>query len=1187
MPSPTSEQQAAIEHPGQLLVVAGAGAGKTRTLVERCVARLTDETNPVAPDRMLMVTFTKAAAAEMRHRIRARLEEALAAAGPGGRLEETIALLDSARISTIHSFCLDLVRENFHELDLDPRMTPLLPEQRRALVERTLDELISGHYERGGAVCDFIGGWAGGREEILREWAVKLHNYGQTLRSPEKWLAGQTACFQNPSPEAWEKWFAQELPEWAGEWAAQAWLRPGISEVEGARERLDALQWAGSRERSGGLLRELIEACEEKAFKKKGGDQVKTLRSGAEFLASVCPAGGSDPLVEDWEWCRRPMLALLEFTREFWMEFARVKREAGLIDFQDMEQFALRLLWDENQGAVTPLAESWRARLEMVLVDEYQDVNEAQDAILQAVSRERDAANRCLVGDVKQSIYRFRLADPRVFLGYQADWAAGDGGRVVNLSDNFRSHESLLHFVNSLFRDVMRAKIGGVHYSPEVELRFGAAESRAEHRTVEGGEPRVELIVRLDKGKSGGGTAEPVESEPDSEGGSEAVESAAGVEAEALLIGRRLRALRQEGWAASSHGQPVDWRDMVILLRAPGKKRETFAKVFHQLGIPLETSRAGFLDSSEVLDLQSLFLILDNPLQDLPLLAVLRSPFGGFSSPELVEIRLSRREGPFWTALQVYRATGGDEALRARVGRFAQAHEAWRHRVKQQPLSVCLESILDEAFYREWLEGEDRPAERLANVREFARLTREFDPFQREGLFRFIQFFEKQRELEAVIEPAFTRDGNAVRLMSIHQSKGLEFPVVVAADLGKAFNLDDLNRVILLDETMGLCPMTRPPGGGRAYPSLAHWLGRRRQRREALGEELRLLYVAVTRARDRLILAGAAAAKKVDGEWAERVRSLSTEGWIEAAGSPMDWIGCWLAGQLGAGTPSLPSNGKNALLFWEIVDDVQLPRSGAIPIPSVAEIVTGAPELDYDTLRDLERRLSWSYPHAAAQEEPAKTSVTALRRRLEEDDDARPARFLAGREEASARGEPGGLSAAETGVAHHLFMQWAEVEKLTSAEACAAEARRLTLAGRLSEAEAGALDLGALAGFWASELGRRITSHPERMRRELPFTARFDPRELLGLGLGEIESGLEGEFILVQGVVDLTVILQGEIWLVDFKTDRLSAGGLAEKVEKYRPQVRTYALALQMAYGLPVTEGYLHFLACGRSERVI
>jgi ATP-dependent helicase/nuclease subunit A len=1177
VPNFTPAQRRAVEWDGQLLVAAGAGAGKTLALVERCVARLTDPLNPVSPEQILLVTFTKAAALEMRKRIRYRLEEVRSAATNPSALAEPIALLDSARISTLHVFCLELVRENFHQLGLDPRLTAIEDDRRRSMMERLLDGILEAHYAQPGPVASLVADWAGGDQPLIRRWALKMHDYAQTLRSPERWLREQEASFAEETPLAWEKQFIAGTAEWAAQRLERIAELPSGAARNQIHASLTALRGLADRGQAAEPLEAIIAAAADKAVKKAGG---KELAEEADFLASLVPRGGPDPLREDWEWCRRPMLALAGLARQFGAEFDRAKREAGLIDFHDMEQFALRLLWDGETDRPTALAESWRKRLEVVSVDEYQDINEAQNAIIAAVSREGSAANRFLVGDVKQSIYRFRLADPRIFARCQGEWENGRGGRLIWLSDNFRSHETILNFVNALFRRAMRKRLGGIDYTREAELRLGNAENRPFHRATPGEPPRVELLLRLSGKRASAGDAE---EEGEDNGGPEAP---SGIEAEALLIGRRLLELRELPFQVVRGGglAPVEWADMAILLRAPGEKRAVFARVFHQLGIPLQTSHSGFLESSEALDLESLIRILDNPCQDLPLLAVLRSPFGGFTAEDLLRIRLVLPNGRFWTALQAARDRADDAGVRERTAQFLRAHEHWRLQSKQQPLSVCLEGILDETFYREWLASRDRPAERLANVRQFLRLTREFDLFQREGLFRFIQYFERQREIEAQIEPAFSGDLNAVRLMSIHQSKGLEFPVVAAADLGKKFNLRDLAEEIILDEEMGLCPMTHPPARGAApYPSIAHWLARARQRREALGEELRLLYVAATRASDRLILSGAASFSKLDEQWPARAKS-GPDIWVEAADSALDWIGCWLAEQ--ESSRPLSAGGTNELVTWKVVEETKpLPAKSALP-PQLESPPSG--ELDFEKIQDLERRLSWSYPFPQAVEEPAKTSVTAMRRRLagDEDFEARPAPFLDDPATEATSLEPGTLAPAEIGIAHHLFLQCARIELLSTAEGCAAELARLRGAGVLSEEQAEAVNLDAITRFWQSELGRRLSAEPRKVHRELPFTARFAPQELRALGLMAARPGLEDEFVLVQGVIDLALIRETEIQILDFKTDRVGPEGISEKIAKYGPQLEIYARSISRAFNRPVTLACLHFLALDKTVNV-
>ncbi len=816
-----------------------------------------------------------------------------------------------------------------------------------------------------------------------------------------------------------------------------------------------------------------------------------------------------------------------------------------------------------------------------MFVDEYQDINEAQDAILKALSREGDAANRFLVGDVKQSIYRFRLANPRIFQNYAETWR-GERGATIPLADNFRSRESILEFINVVFGALMRRETGSVPYDDEARLRFGAAEERAGLSLARDAAARVELLLRL-RGGEGAGEAAPAGAE---------VMNLEEAGKEARLLAARLRELKAAGhpvWDENlGRMRPVEWGDMAVLLRSPAGKAESFAREFVRAGVPLVVARSGFYDSAEVADLLSLLQLLDNPLQDLPALAVLRSPLVGMSLDELGAMRLAQPEGHVWTALQRYHEAGAGESGWPKAERFLKNFAVWRRLARQASLSRCLEAVLDGTHYGDWLLTQPRGEQRHANVRRLLALAQQFDRFQRQGLFRFLRFIEAQRAAETGPEVAAVSGENSVSLMSIHQSKGLEFPVVAVADLGKPFNLSDLRAEMILDEEYGVCPQIKPPHSGQRYPSLPWWLARRRQKRESLGEELRLLYVAMTRARDTLILSGAASATKFAGV---RQKGAELDGAsVLAAGNYLDWIVGWAAS---AGAFPDPPAGENAQWRWTVYDDLDARLADAAAQAAQAAgqpdaLVTGPDDASW---RQLRRRLAWQYPYAPATRFPAKTTVTALRRQLaDETDGAELFKWEArsAKPKSNADGRSGAkrteLSATEIGTAHHTFLQLMALERAGSAGELRLEGQRLQAEGALSAEEFGCLDFGALEAFWQSELGERIRVQARHVRRELEFTARFSPDELAhDAGAEHMD---EAEFVVVQGAADLAVLLPGEIWLVNFKTDQITAAELPERLKQYEAQLRLYARALSMIYGRPVTEAWLHFLALGRSLAV-
>ena len=1218
----TPAQRRAVTARGNVLVMAGAGTGKTRTLVERCLRCLCEEQPPASLDELLVVTFTEAAATEMKQRLRSALEASPATrrASRVTHLAAQLALFDAAHIGTLHSFCLKLVREHFYELGLDPQPVVLDEGEARLLANETLEEELQIHYagedELPEAVQELIQIYGGGRDEKIRSLVLHLHNYAQTRPDAEGWVARQREKFASPEPQEWRGWLLDAVRDWRNEWLPVL-ENHKVGNVKAAELAaiLRRLRGDFSREEAADILGQILSADGDWPAKRKTAlrEPIKDLFGEARFLDSLAGSKKeNDPLAEDWNWVRGHMTALLRLTQNFSTRFAARKRDDGVLDFHDLEQFALKLLWNFTADKPTPVAERWRKKLRFVFVDEYQDINAAQDKIIEALSRRfgvppsggrqsrpskdgtPNTGNRFLVGDVKQSIYRFRLADPKIFRDYASAWR-GLSGQTIPLSENFRSREGLICFVNSVFELLMQVEVGGVGYDADAQLRFGSPGTRSVLSLAGNSTPRVELLLRLNQGGRGGAHSE----NPAGAGDWADLEE---TEKEARLLALRLmemKSTRHEIWSEEQSAfRPVEWRDMAVLLRSPANKAEAYAKEFERAGVPLVVERGGFYDCAEIQDLLSLLQLLDNPLQDIPCLAVLRSPLVGLALDELAEIRLAAKEVHFWTALNRWRDTTYDqhpvksseapmEAF-ARVDEFLDRFSRWRKMARQVSLSQCLEEILAETHYADWLPSRPRGSQRQANVGRFLNLTRRFDQFQRQGLFRFLRFIEAQREAGVEPEVAAIAEENAVRLMSIHQSKGLEFPVVAVADLAKPFNLRDLSAEIILDEQFGLCPRVQPPRdrmSGR-YPSLPHWLARRRQRRESLGEELRLLYVAITRARDTLILSGSVTDTKWQTLWNRRTAVTPRE--ILAAKSCADWLGLWFGVRSSLLGVQKAGEGELAHLHWRLVKD-EMSAGKAENRKNETEPEIGP--LDDATAGKLRAMLAWEYPFTPATKQAAKSSVTALRRRAEAelDDEAEqiyaPQSFPLPVKRRPPAGSPR-LSAAETGSAHHTFLQHLALEEANDIASLQAEAMRLERERVLSADDLTVLDLEAVAAFWSSLPGKKIRAQAANVRRELPFTAKFSPPELAKILGTKTGGGPETEFVVVQGVADLVVLLPAEIWLVDFKTDEVRAGELPAKTKMYTPQLKLYALALAKIYARPVSACWLHFLSLRRSVSV-
>jgi ATP-dependent helicase/nuclease subunit A len=1200
----TAGQQQAISASGNVLVVAGAGTGKTSTLVERCMNCLRE----ASIDEILMVTFTEAAAAEMRQRIRSRLEEQLQKEPESAHWQEQLALFETAHIGTLHSFCLQLIRQHFYLLELDPQLSVMREEESWLLANETLDAILEHHYAgetpEAHAVQELIQAQSGGWDGVVRSLILQLHRYSQTLPDPEGWLLQQLTAFSAEQPAHWEEWLFRALVEWRQRWLTRLTTDyAGNGVADKCLAALKNLSANPARPEATPALEAVLAACEKCPWGKKTEwlKPLEEFEKESEFLFSLtADSEKGDPLVEDWNWVRTQMVTLVSLAQQFGNQFRLSKRELGTVDFHDLEQYALRLLWDTKENRTSKIAQEWREKLWFVFVDEYQDINAAQDKIIQALGREMPDGNRFLVGDVKQSIFRFRLANPHIFQNYARTWrenvscnrsatdvpaARGASGTTIPLADNFRSREGIINFINSFFPVVMRPEIGGVSYDEEARLQFGAPAERGPLSTSANPAPRVELHLRIKKPENG----------DDADDALAEISDLQEADKEARLVALRLREMKARGhqvWdEPTGRFRAAEWSDMTILLRSPSSKAESYAKEFARLGVPLQVERGGFYESMEILDLLSLLQLLDNPLQDLPAIAVLHSPLVGLTLNELAEIRLTTR-GHFWRALLAWHEQASakpetaSSATLSKVTVFLDQFNRWRRLARQVSLSHCLEAILAETHYDSWVLTQSRGALRHANVQRLLGLAQQFDQFQRQSLFRFLQFIEAQKLSETEPDVAAASQENSVRLMSIHQSKGLEFPIVVLADLGKSFNLSDLRANIILDEEFGLCPQIKPPHSPRRYPSLPYWLARQRQRRELLGEELRLMYVAMTRARDTLLLSGTISESRFEKIWNQN-DELNVET-IAAARSYADWLGLWFS-QVAARRDKNATQGEIGSLRWILHTDASLVL--AETSNGSSELSENSPAPEPKILEALRERIEWKYPFASSTREPAKTSVSALRRRANEATDEEAANLF---QNAIRRPLPvfqqslitNRQSPTDFGSAHHKFLQLVSLERVDSTANLKAEAERLVRQKSLTHEEMALLDFNGLARFWRSTVGERIRGQKDAVRRELRFTARLPAKEIAELAGETAGQELANEFVIIQGVVDLAVVLPNELWLVDFKTDVVKAHELEDKARLYEPQLKLYARALSGIYRRPVSEAWLYFLSLGEAVEI-
>ncbi|AZN40456.1 helicase-exonuclease AddAB subunit AddA [Paenibacillus albus] len=1093
----TDDQWRAIVTSGSnILVAAAAGSGKTAVLVERIIRKISADTDV---DRLLVATFTKAAAAEMKERIRIALEKELDKNPGSDHLRRQLALMGRASITTLHSFCLDVIRHYYSLIGLDPGFRIANETEAELLRMDVLDALFEERYEaidseEGQAFYELVERFGGERgDEPLYALVMKLYNFSQSHPWPKAWLQDTAAAFRVRDAEELGRteWVqsiaaavnmslqgAQSLLEQAmditrlpaGPDAYAETFQDDLNVIHALQRKVQHEPWetwhdAFTTASFGKLKSQRGDACDKglQEQAKELRDSVKKLIADmTDELFTRTPEQFADELLE-----MAPLMeTLFGLADEFGTRFEAAKLEKGLIDFGDMEHYCLRILRD---GSSTPAemvpsaaALEYQQQFQEVLLDEYQDTNMVQEAIVSLIARP-GKGNRFMVGDVKQSIYRFRLAEPGLFLRkyktyltsddmQSADAVDSDSGMDseleygvrIDLARNFRSRQEVVDGVNNVFRAIMREKAAEMDYDERAELVCGASYPVAS----DGGSPEryaVEFAV-LDKGGKSSGEADvEAEENSDSEGSTDAepVEDLQTVQLEARWIASQILRLKgmQAGEDAASEEpfqvfdgkkgrkRPLAWRDIVILLRADKQWAPTIIEELQQHGIPAYAElSSGYFEATEVETMLSLLRVIDNPYQDIPLAGTLRSPLVGLTGEELALIRIAGGRVAYYEAVRLAADDPSiPESTQRKLVQFLEALETWREEARLGALADLLWRIYRETGYYDLVGGMTGGLQRQANLRALHDRTRQYEATTLRGLFRFLRFIDRMRESGGDLGTAraLGEQEDVVRIMSIHKSKGLEFPVVFAAGLGKQFNKRDLTSQFLMHKQLGFGPRYVDTELRVSYPTLPYLAIRQRLGMETLAEEMRILYVALTRPKEKMFLVGTVAdAEKQLQRWAS---ALDREGQlpdfrIAGASKFIDWLGP-LAMEAGIPIVVEQADSEQQVEPLENVEAIdaevaQQPeiedelsrlrafkdwKTAVVPASVLGlEAAAGAAEdneaMDAFTERmqavqslvplptsseaatEIDRRLSWRYPYAAATTTAAKSSVTEMKR---------------------------------------------------------------------------------------------------------------------------------------------------------------------------------------------------------------
>ncbi|MFZ5969584.1 MAG: helicase-exonuclease AddAB subunit AddA [Bacillota bacterium] len=1177
----TKEQQQAIDARNcNLLVAAAAGSGKTAVLVERIIQMITKDRIDI--DKLLIVTFTNAAAGEMRERIGAAIAAAIEKEEADElHLRRQLNLLGKASISTLHAFCIEVVRKYFHLIAMDPNFRIGDTTETAILKLEAMEDLFEEEYEKENPLFfGLIERFGGSRDDKdLQDLVLRLHEFILSKPYPEQWLREKIEEFQMDI-EALEK------SPWYQEMARQIHM-----ELKGAKEILEeALILCDSPEGPAGyrdalrddflLVEELIHAMEmgmeafyhtlkdrnHQRLGRLGKDvsealkeQVQKLRGQVKELLDAIDKELLAKSPEEYAKDLHGLYPYMNYMGQMIIRFGEIygskKWDRGIVDFNDLEHYALAIL--ENQQA----AEEYRKKFTYIFVDEYQDSNIVQETIIRHIAREN---NLFMVGDVKQSIYRFRLADPSLFIEkyetYQKDEQAVN--RKIDLSKNFRSRGEILHGVNTIFGHIMTKELGEISYDENARLYPGA-----ETEPIQ--DPAIEVYL-VDK------NYQPEELE-------EQLEDIEDTALEAKLIAGRIKELLKEeiyDYKRQCY-RKLTYRDMVILLRTTKNWTETFLEILTAEGIPVYADvNSGYFEALEVHLFVDLLRVIDNKRQDIPLLSVMRSPIGNFGVQDLINIRTSSKAKTFYEALEEYTLTQEDE-LQVRLSTFLSHIRRWKEEARYIPMDEFIWKLLTDTGYYDYIGAMPGGHQRQANIRILFDRARQFQKTAVKGLFHFIKFIDKLKNSSGDMGTAKTLGENddVVRLMSIHKSKGLEFPVVFAAGMGKQFNLMDTNEKILLHKDLGIGPQYVDPEMRQYHDTLPKTIMKNKIKIECLSEEMRILYVALTRPKDKLILTGAV--RDVEKHIAKWAKPLSTFN-LSKGKTYFDWIGPSLLRHRDGDV--LRQAGKVLWSSDELWEDASpwrihlLKKSDILSEQGESLQEQRNIEAKFQRLHATEEgpwadlvneRLNWQYPYPMTAKIPSKLSVTEIKQIMVKEITPMGMNIPSLIRMPQFLDKDKKFSGVEKGTIIHFVMQHVDLKRVYTASEIQEQLEEMVKKELLHAEEAEIVNVKKILCFFQSPIGKRILQ-AQKVYREKAFNFIKKAEEVIP-DLVNCE-----EELLIQGVIDCYFEEEDEFILVDYKTDYIPYDKKAEIVNNYSIQIRLYREALEKITGRKVKESYLY-----------
>lgn len=1185
----TKEQQQAIYEKGEnILVAAAAGSGKTAVLVERIINKIINENIDI--DKLLVVTFTNAAASEMRERVLNAIYKKIDEDPENEKLQKQITLLNNASICTIDSFCLDVVRNNFFEIDISPNFRIGDTTEIEILKQDVIEELFEDKYESEDK--DFqklITTYTSYKDDTpLKELILKIYTYIQSNPFPEKWLNEKVEMFnlqekieQDFSQTIWGGLLLQQVDEILEDSIIKLKkekeklakyeeltkyyqiINDDIEQMEMLKCNLDswdkAFQIARNLEFKTWAVNKKI-VLDEKENAKQIRDSVKAeYKKIKEKILIVNSKEANEDINEMYDILKKLENVILEFGERF----TKRKKEKNIVDFSDIEHFALKILLTENNEP-TQIAKKYKEKFEEIAIDEYQDSNLVQEYILTAISRNN---NTFMVGDVKQSIYRFRQARPDLFLSKYKKYKLKDDRKdedlKIQLFKNFRSRKEVLDFSNEIFANIMTEKLGELDYTEEEYLNLGANYENTNENL------KTEIdILNIQGNISEENNFSEEESDEDIEEQKERLED---IELEAKFVAKRIKELIDSKFQVydvkKQEKRDIKYKDIVVLLRSTKEPAPIFEKEILNLEMPVfSDSSSEYLESIEIQTIMSLLKIIDNPLQEIPLIAVMRSNIGGFTDNELVQIRLSDKYDGFYNTL-LKSKKDVDKNLRNKIDKFLNDLEMWRKEQEYLSLDELIWKIYNDTGYYDYVGLMTNGTLRQANLKMLFERAKQYESISFKGLFNFISYIEKIKTSSKDMDSAkiIGENEDVIRIMSIHKSKGLEFPVVFISGTGKQFNMQDLNNKILLHPEIGIGVKYIDYNKQIEYDTLSKQAMKERIKIETISEEMRILYVALTRAKEKLIITGYSKPEKED-ELNDIISKYGETSYLVLKKyiSYLDWIRLVYISN---------KEKMSKLADINIYEKSQILKSksekkeSSINSTDIKQKLEK--ELDEKEYKEIAKNIEYKYKNQEATVIPNKTSVTEIKKLKSKNKDNELVTIEIPKPKFLQRDESEKITNAEKGTLIHLCMQKLNIiQREYTVDDIKEFVQKLQKDNIISEKEYEAINIMKIYNFTKSNIWKEL-KQAKVVEREKPFYINIPAKDVYGKDLDEQ--------LLVQGIIDLYYIdKEDNLILVDYKTDYVENRDEQILINKYKMQLELYKKALESAMNKKVSRVYIY-----------